>query len=113
MDMENITGMMEENILVLLWWPKGFYNLDKKDGFGIYIWSESRAYIGFWKDGKQHGTGKYINEGSVRFGQWLKGKRVKWYDSESEALETIPNNDVIFSKLFIFELQDIIDYYNL
>ena len=87
--------------------------MDKKDGFGIYIWNASRAYIGFWKDGKQNGTGKYINEGSTRFGQWIKGKRVKWYESESEALETIPLSDRVFSKLFVYELQDIIDYYNL
>ena len=90
----------------------GFYNLDKKHGFGIYVWNESRAYIGFWKDGKQHGTGKYINEGSIRYGQWLKGKRVKWYDSESEALETISNSDAVFCKLFVYELLDIINFYN-
>ena len=90
----------------------GFYILDKKDGFGIYIWNDTRAYIGFWKDGKQHGTGKYINEGTIRYDQWLKGKRVKRYDNEEEALSTIPENDTMFSKFFVYELLDIAAYYN-
>jgi hypothetical protein len=96
----------------LLLITEGFYNLDKKDGFGIYIWNEQRAYIGFWKEGRQHGTGKYINDGVVKYGQWLKGKRTKWYDTESEALDTIPEQEMVFSKLFIYELQEIAAYYN-
>jgi len=112
MVMENIIGMTEENTLVSFCLFQGFYNLDKKDGFGIYIWNDSRAYIGFWKDGKQHGTGKYINEGAIKYGQWQKGKRVKWFENEAEALETIPESDQIFSKLFVYNLQDIASYYN-
>ena len=38
-------------------WPdgryhKGYYKQDKKDGRGIYIWSDGKKFIGEWVDGK-------------------------------------------------------------
>jgi len=37
----------------------GYYVQDKKEGFGIYYWEkDNKAYVGFWKDGKQNGVGK-------------------------------------------------------
>ena len=53
-----------------------------------------------------------INEGTIRYGEWQKGKRVKWFDSESEALLTIPESDNMFCKLFVYDLQEISSFYN-
>jgi hypothetical protein len=40
-------------------------------------------YEGNWKDGKQHGKGKYIlPDKSIRCGIWDDGKRLRWDDEE-------------------------------
>lgn len=31
---------------------KGEYADDKKNGFGIFIWSNGKRYEGYWQDGK-------------------------------------------------------------
>ena len=33
------------------------YFKGKKEGFGKYVWSDGKVYVGTWKNGKQHGTG--------------------------------------------------------
>ena len=33
---------------------------DKKHGFGTFIWPSGKKFIGYWKNGKQHGTGKIM-----------------------------------------------------
>ena len=45
--------------------------MDKKHGYGVYIWADSRRYEGLWHNGKQHGKGKYILPNStVKVGIW-------------------------------------------
>jgi hypothetical protein len=36
---------------------EGDYLFGKKDGFGIYTYSDKKKYIGPWKNGVQHGIG--------------------------------------------------------
>jgi hypothetical protein len=92
----------------------GYYENDKKDGFGIYYWAspQSRVYIGFWKNGKQDGVGKYINQKSVRYGLWMKGERHKWFDTEKEAMDSLPNHQQKFKNLFKYGLEDIVNFLN-
>ena len=69
-----------------------------------------RIYIGFWKNGKQEGIGKYINQKSVRYGMWAKGERIKWFDSDQEALENIPRNQQKYAVMMKSELIDICQF---
>ena len=53
----------------------GFFEKDKRAGFGIMIWyKESKIFIGYWDDNKQHGPGKIINNGKIKYGIWENGK---------------------------------------
>lgn len=89
----------------------GYYVSDKKEGFGIYYWANSnRVYLGFWKEGKQEGVGKYINGNEIRFGLWSNGKRIKQYTGESEAVSELEQNQLRFKNLFKYELNDIVNF---
>jgi hypothetical protein len=86
----------------------GNYVEDRKEGFGIYYWTNpQRAYIGFWKNGKQDGVGKYINPKMSRFGIWREGERTKWYNNEKEAFNSLKNTEKIFKDLFQLTMQDV------
>ena len=55
--------------------------MDKKHGYGVYIWADGRRYEGLWQNGKQHGKGKYIlPNNTVKVGIWEDGKRIRWID---------------------------------
>lgn len=42
-------------------------------------WADGRQYEGMWRDGKQHGRGRYRNANGVwREGEWVNGKKMKW-----------------------------------
>lgn len=71
--------------------------MEKKHGFGIYVWADGRRYEGNWKNGKQHGKGHYIVNEITKQGLWEDGKRMQW----SDTIETIkPSNwnDFIFTE---------------
>ena len=38
--------------------------------------------MGFWKDGRQDGYGKYFKGDKIKYGNWNKGKREKWINEE-------------------------------
>jgi len=88
---------------------EGFYVNDRKEGFGIYYWSSpnNRAYIGFWKNGKQDGVGKYINQNSTRFGYWVAGERTNWFGLEQEAIENLTPEQKMYSNFFNYSLSDV------
>jgi hypothetical protein len=66
---------------------EGFYKDDKKHGFGVYTWSDSKKYAGFWSNGKQHGIGVFINrDGKKKYGLWEDGKKLRWINSEEVKL---------------------------
>ena len=51
----------------------------------ITLRPDGKKYDGGWKDGKQHGQGKYTNsKGVEREGIWENGKRTKWLDGKAE-----------------------------
>ena len=90
----------------------GFYHNDKKEGFGIHFWKNAkRLYIGFWKDGRQDGVGRYINPQTERWGLWKNGVRVKWFNSQIEALENVATSYFKYKKLLTYKLDDIINFF--
>lgn len=36
----------------------------------IDYWPNNRFFVGFWKEGKQNGVGKYIKGEDVKYGVW-------------------------------------------
>ena len=54
---------------------------DKKQGYGLYQWTDGRKYKGWWNKGKQHGFGIYTgSKKDEKFGLWEYGKRITWLD---------------------------------
>lgn len=46
------------------------------EGFGIYVWTGDKKYVGDWKDGKMHGKGRLdYNNGDFFDGFFHKGKK--------------------------------------
>ena len=86
----------------------GYYVNDKKDGFGIYFWSNPlRVYIGFWKDGKQDGIGKYINHKGTKFGKWKNGERdPQWFSNQEDAFKSLSQTQIKFKRFFNFDLNE-------
>ena len=58
----------------------GFYEADKRNGFGCYIWNLEpfSAYIGFWELGKMNGLGIKISNNLFRYGIWKDGEKEFW-----------------------------------
>ena len=83
MESDIIFGEMVENIMVNKLLFLGGYMNDKKHGYGKYIWSDGRKYIGYWDNGKQNGYGKYYtSNGNAQYGLWTKGRRSFWLTDE-------------------------------
>lgn len=79
---------------------EGFYSDDKKHGFGIYTWSDSKRYAGWWHSGKQHGLGIFISkEGKKKFGIWEDGKKLRWFNEEE--VKSIELGKTNLKELFI------------
>lgn len=90
---------------------KGYYVKDKKEGFGIYFWANpTRSYIGFWKDGKQDGVGKYVTQNKTKFGFWENGVRQKWYKTEKDAMNDLGFSQLKFVKLFSSDIDSVTEF---
>jgi MORN repeat len=49
------------------------------NSFGVFTWPDGRRFEGYWKEGKQHGSGAYYAvNGEKREGEWSDGRRLKW-----------------------------------
>ena len=52
---------------------------DLMEGYGTFSWPNGKKYIGYWKNGKQHGIGSIINiNGKELRGEFMDGKRLRW-----------------------------------
>lgn len=91
---------------------KGNYINDKKEDFGIFYWEEPtiKVYIGYWRDGKQNGIGKYISNKYIRWGLWIDGVRSKWYKSREDCLNENEVNVTRYEKFFIMNLTEAVKY---
>ena len=53
----------------------------KRDGHGVYTWTDGRKYEGQFMNNKQHGIGIFTTATGVRKkGQWENGKKTRWLD---------------------------------
>lgn len=80
----------------------GMYEDDKKDGFGMFYWPETKkVYVGYWKEGKQDGFGRTIKKSYNKFGFWAAGKRQKTFKTfwEFEKNKRITESDSKFFKM--------------
>ena len=56
---------------------EGFYKLDKRHGYGIYMQTDNTTYSGAWMNGKQHGYGcVYNSKGDLKYGLWNKSAKL-------------------------------------
>lgn len=68
---------------------EGQYLNDKKHGRGKYTWPDGRMYDGQFAHGEMDGFGAYLSAeagATERFGEWLKGKRIRWIERTSSSL---------------------------
>ena len=96
----------------------GNYDNDKKNGFGIYYWRKrEHGFAGFWKDGKQHGFGKYITNKKSKYGIWNyennKNIRIEVFKSREDAFKFMRRNFLdSYKYFFLFNLKKLKDYCN-
>ena len=63
----------------------GEYRNSKKEGYGRMVAADRNAFEGYWKNGVQHGIGRYEASGETRFGIWNSGKCDRWLDPRNPA----------------------------
>ena len=52
----------------------GEYYMDKKNGYGVFIWASGNIYKGNYKDDERDGFGEmFWVDGSYYQGEWKKG----------------------------------------
>lgn len=81
---------------------KGMYRKDIKNGKGEFIYPNGNVFSGKWVNGKKQGIGKVqkANGGSVKYGEWDQGTRIKWLSEEEvknyiSVQEDLNNDDVL------------------
>lgn len=77
---------------------EGYYENDKKNGYGIFSWKDGKMYQGWWLSGKQYGLGKFIINNESTYGLWEKGKVVKVFNEKEVAL--IEKDELEFKDFF-------------
>ena len=82
----------------------GYFDKDKRSGFGIMIWyKESKVFLGYWNDNKQHGPGKIINNGKIKYGIWENGSFKEKITSKDNLINKIKTEKEDYSKYFILD----------
>ena len=92
--------------------------MDEKNGLGTSYWkNEDKLFIGFWKNNKMNGFGKYFHGNKVKFGIWgeeMGKQKVEWINSDEEALNYISNNNLEkYKKYFELNKEDVINHLNI
>ena len=90
----------------------GFFRKDMKNGFGIIFWmKEKKAFVGYWKNNKQDGLGKFINEGNNKYGIWKEGEKViKYGENEFFDLLIKNNKNNIFVDIFRLDYDELNEF---
>lgn len=53
---------------------RGFYEMDKKHGIGIYEWLNGNSYSGFFENDQRNGYGIMVwSDGTSYQGEWVNG----------------------------------------
>ena len=73
----------------------GYFMNDQRSGFGALIWyKENKVFMGFWKENKQNGLGKFISNGKSRYGLWEKGRLKEKIDDEENFINRLTNEEL-------------------
>ena len=72
----------------------GEFENDMMNGFGKLKYNNEFTYVGYWKDGKRHGTGLYYNKMIHYYGDW---KDDVFVEGEKIIFGTKTNTDGQFS----------------
>lgn len=99
------------------YWPDGkkyfgYYVNDKKEGFGMFMWSDHpklKAYIGFWKDGKQHGVGIMVSKNTIKYTLWKNGEKHMVFQGCWEMKRFIEKNDLPYTSFLESESNIFLD----
>lgn len=90
----------------------GCFKKDNKNGFGLIFWiKERKIFVGFWKNNKQNGLGKFISNENIRYGFWEEGKKtVKYKENGFFGLLKEQNTPQIYVDLFGMDYDGIKEY---
>lgn len=90
----------------------GNFKKDYKSGFGLIFWvKERKGFIGYWKNNKQNGLGKFISNENIRYGKWEEGKKiVKYEENEFFNLLNEQNTPQIYVDIFGMDYDALNDY---
>lgn len=88
MEREGFFGLMDADMKAIIIWIKekvmAFMNgflilITKNSNKCVYLFfrPDGKKYIGFWKDGQQHGIGIMVLEGGMKIdGEWKNGQQI-------------------------------------
>ena len=78
----------------------------------MYFWVKPiRIYLGFWKNGKQHGVGRYLTKSNDKFGYWENGIRKHIYKDKFQALSNLNKTQVSFTNSLMIDIEAITIFY--
>ena len=96
--------------------------MDEKNGFGISYWKkDDKLFLGFWKNNKKSGFGKFFHGNKVKYGVWeekeKQRQKVQWFSNDEEALNYLEKNNLErHRQYFEYNKEEIINrldsYYN-
>ena len=89
----------------------GYFKDDKKDGFGIYCFSEDTFSLNFWKKGKRYGLGKYIKGNNINFSIWEENKKIQNIN-ENDFMKKIKETKKNYLSLFKWSINEINKFMN-
>jgi len=82
----------------------GYFQRDLRNGFGILIWFKiKKVFIGFWKNNKQNGIGKFIKNDKIIYGIWREGELETKINTKIEFDTKLNKGEYGFLKYFQFE----------
>ena len=68
------------------------------------IWyKENKVFLGYWKDNKQHGPGKIINNGKIKHGIWENGSQKEKIKSKDIFISRIKKENYDYLDYFIID----------
>lgn len=70
-------------------------------------------YIGFWKNGKRDGFGKYIKGKDIKFGIWKDGSKNKLFENNKEFFDNLKDEAKKYKKLYKLSIEDIIKLFQI
>lgn len=71
---------------------------------------EFKIYLGFWSKGVQNGVGKFFSKKGPKYGLWVEGERINWYNSEEECIANIDSSLKEYAAYFKLSLTEVMDF---